>query len=65
MTVYEQVVKKLGTQTALARLCGVSPQAAGKWRRDGFPPKQCRTIEAATGIPASALNPEVFGPVKR
>ena len=62
MEVFDQVIEKVGSQTALAELCKVSPQAITKWRKSGIPPKQCRTIEAATGIPAAELCPDVFGP---
>jgi DNA-binding transcriptional regulator YdaS (Cro superfamily) len=62
MKVFDKVVEKLGSQTALAELCNVTPQAVTKWRMSGFPPKQVRKIEAATGIAASKLCPEVFGP---
>lgn len=61
MDVFEQVCAKLGSQAALAALCEVTPQAVTKWRANGFPPKQVRRIEAATGIPANVLLPEVFG----
>ena len=57
---FDQVCAKLGSQTALAALCEVSPQAVTKWKSNGFPPKQVRRIEAATGIPAATLCPDVF-----
>lgn len=60
MNIFDRVVSKIGSQAALAELCEVSPQAVHKWRDKGFPPKQVRRIEAATGIPASELCPEVF-----
>ena len=59
--VLDKVCKKLGSQAALAELCEVSPQAVTKWKSAGIPPKQVRRIEAATGIPASELRPDVFG----
>lgn len=60
--VFTEVCDKLGSQSALAVLCGVSPQAVTKWKRRGFPPEQVRLIERETGIPAERICPEVFGP---
>lgn len=55
-----------GTQTALAELIGVTPQAVQKWVTQGFVPGQrCREVESALGGKVSRyeLNPTVFGDV--
>lgn len=61
MDVIDEIVAAVGSQTALAKLCSVTPQAVSKWRRNGIPPKQCRVIEAATGVPSAKQRPDVFG----
>ena len=63
--ILDRVCGKLGSQAALAELCRVSPQAISKWKASGIPPKQVRTIEAATGIPARELRPDIFGEPQR
>ena len=61
MKVYAQVIRVIGSQSALAELCGVSRQAASRWKVTGIPPRHCMRIERRTGIPATRLCPEVFG----
>lgn len=62
MEVFDRIKERLGSQNAIADLCDVSPQAVSKWRETGIPPKHCRTLEAATGIPASDMRADIFGP---
>lgn len=62
MDAFDRVCAALGSQNALADLCGVSPQAVSKWKESGIPARHCRRIEARTGVPAAELCPEVFGP---
>lgn len=35
----EKAKKQLGTWVAVGRACGVTPEAVGKWRRAGRPPR--------------------------
>jgi len=52
------------SQTALANLLGLTPQAVQKWAAQGFVPgDRCREVEAKLGGQVSRyeLNPAVFG----
>lgn len=51
LTGIQQVVKKMGNQTELAKLLGVSQQVVSKWERQGFVPvRRALEIEAQFGI---------------
>ena len=57
-------VRLAGSQTALARLIGVSPQAVQKWvSARCVPPGRCLAIERVLNrrVDRYALNPRVFG----
>jgi DNA-binding transcriptional regulator YdaS (Cro superfamily) len=62
MTPIEKAVNTAGGQTALAGICGVKQQQVWNWiNRQGHPPaRYCYPIEAATGVPAVELRPDVF-----
>ena len=53
-----------GSQTALARLLGVSQMAVSRWSRgvSQLPPEHVLTVERETGISRHDLRPDVFGP---
>lgn len=60
----EKAVRLAGSQTALAKLAGVSPQAVQKWVDQGYAPGgKCRLIEAKMNsqVTRYELNPEIFG----
>ena len=60
----QKAVRIAGSQTALAKLRNVSPQAVQKWVTQGFAPsEQCRSIENDLGgaVTRYELNPVVFG----
>ena len=60
----ERVVTLAGSQTALARILGVTPQAVQKWVAQGLVPHEhCRAIEIrwADKVTRHELNPVVFG----
>ncbi len=60
----ERVVRLAGSQTALARILRVTPQAVQKWVAQGFVTSEhCRTIEShyPNDITRYDLNPSVFG----
>jgi DNA-binding transcriptional regulator YdaS (Cro superfamily) len=60
----DKAVRLAGSQTALANLLGLSPQAVQKWVVQGFPPgRRCRKIEDALNneVTRYELNPVVFG----
>ncbi|MDA3920523.1 MAG: Cro/CI family transcriptional regulator [Salinisphaera sp.] len=55
-----------GSQTALAALLGVRPQAVQRWAATGWVPgKRCRDIERVLRgrVTRRELNPELFGPL--
>jgi DNA-binding transcriptional regulator YdaS (Cro superfamily) len=57
-------VRLAGSQTALAELLHVSPQAVQKWVAQGVAPgERCREIERVLnkGVTRYKLNPDVFG----
>lgn len=55
----ELAVKQLnGKAVALARLCGVTPQAVSLWRQKGVvPADKAKLISGLLGIPREKLNP--------
>lgn len=55
-------VQSAGSQSGLARLCGVSSAAVWKWVQQGqrLPAEQVLTVEAATGIPRHLLRPDIY-----
>lgn len=60
----EKAVRLAGSQTALATLAGVTPQAVQKWVAQGFVPgERCRNLESALDAQVTRyeLNPDVFG----
>jgi TorA maturation chaperone TorD len=54
----EQAITVAGGVSALSRLIGVSQPAVSGWRR--VPPDRVLAIEAATGIPRTALRPDLY-----
>lgn len=59
MSGIELAVQWAGSQSALARKAGVSPQAVQQWvERGRVPPRRVPLIADMTGIAAHRLNPE-------
>ncbi len=54
----EQAITVAGGVSALSRLIGVSQPAVSGWKR--VPPDRVLAIEAATGIPRTALRPDLY-----
>lgn len=68
MSAIEKAVEMLDNQAAIARICGVSPQAVNQWVSGArpIPPLHAKAIERATNgaVTASELRPdlaEIFG----
>lgn len=61
-TALEQAIERLGTQAAMARICGVSATAVWKWIQDKkpLPPIHVLAVEAATGISRHDLRPDIY-----
>ncbi|MFJ2989917.1 transcriptional regulator [Collimonas sp. NPDC087041] len=60
-----KAVRVAGSQTALGKLLGVSPQAVQKWVGMGVvPPRRCREIEEKLfgAVTRYELNEGAFGP---
>lgn len=60
----EKAVRLVGSQTALANIAGVSPQAVQKWVAQGFPsPEGCKQIETGLNgqVTRAELDPYLFG----
>ena len=62
-----KAVAVAGSQSELARLVGVSPQAVYAWTRGGvISPLSAARIERATqgAVTRADLRPDIFGPVE-
>ena len=55
-------VARVGSQSALARLIGVSQQAVWKWLQSGkpLPAEHVLKVEAATGVSRHDLRPDLY-----
>lgn len=65
LTPYEALQSALeiaGTQTALAKICGVSQQAVWKWVQSSkrLPAEYVLRVEAATGVSRHLLRPDIY-----
>ncbi|TPG14383.1 transcriptional regulator [Sphingomonas oligophenolica] len=57
-------VGRAGSQSAFARLCGVSQTAVWKWLQSGkrLPAEHVLTVEAKTGVSRHDLRPDIYPP---
>lgn len=55
-------VARSGSQSAFARLCGVSQTAVWKWLQSGkrLPAEHVLTVERATGVSKHLLRPDIY-----
>ena len=55
-------VAKAGSQSAFARICGVSQPSVWKWLQSSkqLPPEHVLKIEAATGVSRHDLRPDIY-----
>lgn len=65
ITPYEALilaVDKTGSNSAMARLCGLSPTAVWKWVQVSkrLPAEHVLTVEAATGVSRHLLRPDIY-----
>lgn len=58
----EAAVAKAGSQSELARICGVSQTAVWKWLQSSkrMPAEYVRMAEAATGVSRHDLRPDIY-----
>lgn len=65
-TPIEQAIKVAGSQSALARTLGVTPQAVQQWvAANRLPAHHCLPVENTTGVSRYDLRPDVFGAAPR
>lgn len=57
-----QAIAHVGSQSALARICGVGQSTVWKWVQQGhrLPAEHVLTVETATGIPRHLLRPDIY-----
>ena len=55
---FDEVVRKAGGLSALAKMLDESLQAVSNWRSRGFPASKCKAIERATGVDVRRLRPD-------
>ncbi len=55
-------VTRAGSQSAMARLCGVSQTAVWKWIQSGkrLPAEHCLVVERETGVSKHILRPDIY-----
>lgn len=60
----DAAVCKAGSQSALARLIGVTQRAVWRWvhEKKPLPAHHVLTVEAATGVSKHRLRPDIYGP---
>lgn len=58
----ETAVEKIGSQAALARLCGVKQPSVWHWLKNSqrLPAEHVLAVEAATGISRHELRPDIY-----
>lgn len=61
----KQSVEIAGSQSAYARLCGVSQTAVWKWLQSGkrLPAEHVLNVENETGVSRHLLRPDIYPPV--
>ena len=64
-TPIKRAVLEAGGTSAMARACGVRPQAVSKWLKGKAPSNRCVLIESLTGVSRYELRPDVFGTPKQ
>lgn len=59
-------VEIVGSQSAFARLCGVSQTAVWKWLQSGkrLPAEHVLAVEAETGVSRHLLRPDIYPPAE-
>ena len=58
----QAAVARAGSQSALARICGVSQTAVWKWIQNGkrLPAELCLVVERETGVSKHSLRPDIY-----
>lgn len=58
----QNAVDQAGSQSALARICGVSQTAVWKWLQSSkrLPAEYCLAVERETGVSKHLLRPDIY-----
>src|SRR4051812_7852997 len=58
----QAAVTRAGSQSAMARICGVGQPAVWKWLQSGkrLPAEHVLTVEANTGVSRHELRPDIY-----
>ena len=56
----ERAIEAAGSQVALAKLMRVAQPAVNHWLYENVPAERALAIAGATGVPASAIRPDLF-----
>jgi DNA-binding transcriptional regulator YdaS (Cro superfamily) len=58
----DRAIEVAGSQSALARVLGVSQNAVSRWARrlTALPPEHVLAVEAATGVSKHELRPDIY-----
>jgi len=58
----QDAVGQAGSQSALARICGVSQTAVWKWLQSSkrLPAEYCLAVERETGVSKHLLRPDIY-----
>lgn len=56
-----RVIAIVGSQSELARLLNITPQAINGWRNKKIPPCRVLMIEQISGVSRHELRPDVYG----
>jgi hypothetical protein len=57
----DKAIASLGGEDAFMRAVGIKRRTLFYWRADGIPAVRLKAVSEATGIPAHALRPDLFG----
>jgi len=62
LSALKRAIAKAGSQSELARICGVSQTAVWKWLHviGAMPPQFVLKAEAATGVSRHSLRPDIY-----
>lgn len=57
----DKAISAAGGEDAFMRAVGIKRRTLFYWRAGGIPPVRLKAVSEATGIPAHALRPDLFG----
>lgn len=60
-----KAIKKLGGQSQVGRIFGVSRQAIFKWEAEGVPAERVPRLSSLSGIKPERIRPDIFAEIKQ